>query len=86
MSRPSARILLSDQDLDSQIDILAADKIWAVYYKNQPFNYRRRYFNTVSGVVKYCRTNFTNMSPAYVLCDKLNSLFDCEDFTVVEIE
>jgi len=87
MSRPKPKVLLeytSKQNYKSE-QILEADAIWAVFYKNQPFNLKS--FNSLTNYPgpKYKKVSFSNPGHAINLAKKLNKTFSCTDFQVVEL-
>jgi hypothetical protein len=87
MSRPKPKILLENTNKKNYKteQILEADAIWAVFYKNRPFNLKS--FNSLTSYPgpKYKKVSFSNPGHAHNLSKKLNRLFECEDFQVVEL-
>lgn len=87
MSRPKPTILLENvnkSDYKSE-QILAAEAIWAVFYKNEPFNLKSsNLLNNYPGP-KYKKVSFSNPGHAFNLAKKLNTMFKTEDFTVVKL-
>lgn len=87
MSRPKPTILLENvnkNDYKSE-QILAAEAIWAVFYKNQPFNLKSsNLLNNYPGP-KYKKVSFSNPGHAFNLAKKLNTMFNTEEFTVVKL-
>jgi hypothetical protein len=81
MSRPKPRILLEHFDPNTQQtdQVLEADAIWAVYYRNEPINLKT---TSKNNSYKYKKTSFSNEGHAHNLAEKLNSTFNCNDFTV----
>lgn len=87
MSRPKPKILIEklDNTTDKTLQILEAESIWAVFYKNKPFNLRAvSYFINYPGP-KYKKVSFSNPGHAYNLAEKLNKLFETNDFSVVNL-
>ena len=84
MSRPKPRVLLENLDPNTlQLDqILEADAIWAVVYKDEPFNLKTTSKQLGS---KYKKSSFSNPGHAHNLADKLNTIFKCSDFAVVKL-
>lgn len=85
MSRPKPRILLEYINKKNYKceQILDADAIWAVFYKEKPFNLKS--FNSLVNYPgpKYKKVSFSNPGHAINLVKKLNTQFACEDFSVV---
>jgi hypothetical protein len=88
MARPKPTILLTYVDPASyrSEEILAADDIYAVFYKHKPFNLRT-FLNSLQDYPgpKYKKVSFSNPGHAFNLMEKLNKLFKCKDFSVVEL-
>lgn len=88
MARPKPTILLTHVDSTSfkSEEILEADAIYAVFYKDRPFNLRT-HLNSLQDYPgpKYKKVSFSNPGHAFNLMEKLNRLFKCHDFTVVEL-
>lgn len=84
MSRPKPRVLLEHLDPNTlQLDqILEADAIWAVVYKDEPFNLKTSINQSGS---KYKKSSFSNPGHAHNLATKLNSMFKCSDFAVIKL-
>ena len=89
MARPKPTILLTytDPGTYKSDEILEADAIYAVFYKNKPFNLRT-FLNSLQDYPgpKYKKVSFSNPGHAFNLMEKLNKLFKCSDFTVVELK
>ena len=87
MSRPKPTILLENvnkQDYKSE-QVLAADAIWAVFYKNKPFNLKSsNLLNNYPGP-KYKKVSLSNPGHAFNLAKKLQNMFRTEEFTVVKL-
>lgn len=87
MSRPKPTILLENvnkSDYKSE-QVLAAEAIWAVFYKNKPFNLKSsNLLNNYPGP-KYKKVSFSNPGHAFNLAKKLNTTFNTEEFTVVQL-
>jgi len=88
MSRPKPNILLTytNPRTYKSEEVLAADAIYAVFYKDKPINLR-----TLNSLIsypgpKYKKVSFSNPGHAFNLADKLNKLFKCTDFSVVELK
>jgi hypothetical protein len=84
MARPKPRVLLEHFDPNTlQLDqILEADAIWAVVYKDEPFNLKTSSNQTDS---KYKKSSFSNPGHAHNLAARLNTMFKCSDFAVIKL-
>jgi hypothetical protein len=87
MSRPKPRILLEyiSKKTYKAEQILEAEAIWAVFYKNEPFNLKS--FNSLTSYPgpKYKKVSFSNPGHAHNLAKKLNLTFGTVDFQVVKL-
>ena len=84
MSRPKPRILLEYVNKKNYKceQILDAEAIWAVFYKDKPFNLKSGSLVASYPGPKYKKVSFSNPGHAVNLAKKLNSQFQCQDFTV----
>ena len=87
MSRPKPNILLEhvDKQTYKSEQVLEAEAIWAVFYKGKPFNLKSSNVLTSYPGPKYKKTSFSNPGHALNLSKKLNSMFNCEDFSTVKL-
>ena len=87
MSRPKPKVLLENTNKKTyKIEqILESEAIWAVFYKNQPFNLKSANSLTSYPGPKYKKVSFSNPGHAINLAKKLNRLFNCDDFQVVKL-
>ena len=85
MSRPKPKVLLEhiNKKTYKSEQVLEAEAIWAVFYKNEPFNLKSANSLTSYPGPKYKKTSFSNPGHAINLAKKLNAMFNCEDFQVV---
>ena len=87
MSRPKPKVLLeyTNKKNYKTEQVLESDAIWAVFYKNEPFNLKS--FNSLTSYPgpKYKKVSFSNPGHAINLAKKLNQMFDCGDFQVVRL-
>ena len=85
MSRPKPKVLLeyTNKKTYKAEQVLEAEAIWAVFYKNEPFNLKS--FNSLTSYPgpKYKKVSFSNPGHARNLCRKLNIQFKTNLFTVV---
>jgi hypothetical protein len=88
MARPKPTILLTYTDPSSykSEEILEAEAIYAVFYQGKPFNLRT-HLNSLQDYPgpKYKKVSFSNSGHAFNLMEKMNKLFKCKDFTVIEL-
>ena len=84
MSRPKPTVLLeytNKKDYKSE-QILAAEGIWAVFYKGKPFNLKSaNLLNNYPGP-KYKKVSFSNPGHAENLAKKLNTQHNTDKFAV----
>ena len=87
MSRPKPKILLEYANKENyKIEqILESEAIWAVFYKDQPFNLKSGSMVSSYPGPKYKKVSFSNPGHARNLARKLNKLFKTTDFTVVKL-
>jgi hypothetical protein len=89
MARPKPTILLTyvDPSTYRSEEVLEADAIYAVFYKGKPFNLRT-FLNSLKDYPgpKYKKVSFSNPGHAFNLMEKMNKLFKCSDFSVVELK
>ena len=86
MARPAAEIINSIQVTDTLgIDILAAEALWVIMYRAQPFSIRQRYWGARGEFPKYIRTTFPHKKSAENLAKKLNEQFITDEFVVKQI-
>jgi hypothetical protein len=87
VSRPKPKILLeyTSKKTYKAEQVLEAEAIWAVFYKNEPFNLKS--FNSLTSYPgpKYKKVSFSNPGHAHNLAKKLNLTFGTEDFQVVKL-
>ena len=86
MARPKPTIILDSVDKSYNSEqILDAVAIYAVYYENKPINLRT--MNTLVNYPgpKYKKVSFSNSGHAFNLAERLNKMFDTEDFSVVKL-
>lgn len=84
MSRPKPNIILQHTTEEYKAtQVCAADAIYSVCYRGQPIMVR-----TIDNIEvgypgpKYLKTSFPNSGHAFNLADRLNEMFNTEDFAV----
>lgn len=87
MSRPKPKIILEyvNKKTYKTEQVLEADAIWAVFYKNQPVNLKTTSVIAQKIGPKYKKVSFSNSGHAFNLAEKLNKMFNCNDFAVVKL-
>lgn len=87
MSRPKPKILIecTDRKLFKVEQVLEADAIWAVFYKDKPINLKTGTIAGVAGAPKYRKVSFSNKGHAINLAKELNSMFNSTDFSVYKL-
>ena len=87
MSRPKPTVVLENINRKTykSEQVLDAEAIWAVFYKDKPFNLKSSNTLTNYPGPKYKKVSFSNPGHAFNRANKLNELFDVKDFTVVKL-
>ena len=87
MSRPKPNILLeiTNKKNYKTEQVLEADAIWAVFYKDKPVNLKTTSIVAQDLGPKYKKVSFSIAGHAFNLAEKLNKLFNCEDFSVYKL-
>jgi len=87
MSRPKPKILLElTNKKNYKVDqVLEADAIWAVFYKDQPINLKTESIVAQDTGPKYKKVSFSNKGHAFNLAEKLNKTFETTDFSVYKL-
>jgi len=86
MVRPSAKTIIKTEVTDYLgVDILEAPGLYAVLYKEQPFNIRQRFWTAQGEMTKYPKIVYPSLAAANNLAKKLNQQFHCADFTAKKI-
>ena len=87
MSRPKPNVLLEfvDSKTYRAEQVLEAEAIWAVFYKDKPFNLKSSNAITNYPGPKYKKTSFSNPGHAFNLAEKLNKMFNTQEFSVVQL-
>lgn len=87
MSRPKPKILLelTNKKNYKTEQVLEADAIWAVFYKDKPVNLKTTSIVAHDLGPKYKKVSFSNSGHAFNLADRLNTIFNCQDFSVYKL-
>ena len=87
MSRPKPTVLLENIDKKTykSEQVLKAEAIWAVFYQGKPFNLKSSNILTNYPGPKYKKVSFSNPGHALNLAKKLNEMFNCNDFGVLQL-
>ncbi len=88
MSRPKPQVLLEHINKKNYKtdQVLDAEAIWAVFYKDKPINLK-----TIGSPMaeemgpKYKKVSFSNSGHAFNLSEKLNKQFNTSDFSVYKL-
>lgn len=87
MSRPKPTVLLevTNKKTYKTEQILEADAIWAVFYQDKPINLKTSSLMVQQLGPKYKKISFSNSGHAFNLAEKLNKLFNTQDFAVFKL-
>jgi hypothetical protein len=87
MSRPKPKVLLEVTNKKSYKteQVLEAEAIWAVFFKDQPVNLKTTSLVAQQIGPKYKKVSFSNSGHAFNLAEKLNKMFNCQDFSVYKL-
>jgi len=87
MSRPKPTVLLeiTNKTNYKTEQVLEADAIWAVFYRDKPVNLKTSSILAAEVGPKYKKVSFSNSGHAFNLAEKLNKTFNCQDFSVYKL-
>lgn len=87
MSRPKPKILLeiTNKKTFKTEQVLEAEAIWAVFYKEKPINLKTNSLIVQQLGPKYKKVSFSNSGHAFNLAEKLNKMFSTKDFSVYKL-
>ena len=87
MSRPKPVVLLevTNKKTYKTEQVLDADAIWAVFYKDKPINLKTGSIVAQNLGPKYKKVSFSNSGHAFNLAEKLNKMFNTQDFAVFKL-
>ena len=76
---------ITDKKTFKTEQVLEADAIWAVFYKGMPVNLNTSSILAQESGPKYKKVSFSNKGHAINLAEKLNKMFNCNDFDVYKL-
>jgi hypothetical protein len=87
MSRPKPNVLLeiTNKKTYKTEQVLEADAIWAVFYQGNPINLKTSSIVAQQIAPKYKKVSFSNAGHAHNLVEKLNKMFNTQDFSVFKL-
>lgn len=85
MARPTAKTILKTEQDFVIYEILEADSLYAVVYKDKIFNIRNTYPSMTTKGTKYPKQVYPTKKVADNLATKLNKLFSTTDFKVIKL-
>ena len=87
MARPKPTILLeiTNKKTYKTEQVLDAEAIWAVFYQDKPINLKTGSMLAQDIGPKYKKVSFSNSGHAHNLAEKLNKIFNSEDFSVYKL-
>jgi hypothetical protein len=87
VSRPKPTVLLeiTNKKTYKTEQVLEADAIWAVFYKDRPINLKVTSIVAQQLGPKYKKVSFSNSGHAVNLVQKLNKIFNTQDFSVFKL-
>lgn len=87
MSRPKPNILLeiTNKKNYKSDQVLEADAIWAVFFKDKPINLKTENLITNQIGPKYKKVSFSNSGHAFNLAEKLNKIYNTDEFSVYKL-
>lgn len=87
MSRPKPKVLLelTNKKTYKTEQVLESEAIWAVFYQDQPINLKTNNLIVQSIGPKYKKVSFSNAGHAHNLAEKLNKMFNTQDFSVFKL-
>jgi hypothetical protein len=87
MSRPKPKVLLeiTNKKTYKTEQVLDAEAIWAVFYQDRPINLKTSSIVAQQLGPKYKKVSFSNAGHAHNLAEKLNKMFNTQDFSVFKL-
>lgn len=81
MARPHAEVLTRATIGDETVEILASEKLWCVCYRGVFVSIKKSFFTDRGRVCKYPKFVFPHEASARSLAERLNKLFETDEFT-----
>lgn len=87
MSRPKPTVLLefTNKKTYKTEQVLESEAIWAVFYQDKPINLKTTSIVAHQLNPKYKKVSFSNSGHAFNLAEKLNKLFNTQNFSVYKL-
>lgn len=87
MSRPKPNVLLefTNKKTYKTEQVLESEAIWAVFYQDKPINLKTTSIVAHQLNPKYKKVSFSNSGHAFNLAEKLNKLFNTQNFSVFKL-
>lgn len=87
MSRPKPRVLLEsiNKTTYKAEQVLDAEAIYSVFYQENPINLRTLHTLVSYPGPKYKKVSFSNPGHAFNLAQRLNKIFQTNEFSVVKL-
>lgn len=87
MSRPKPTVLLEavNKQTYKAEQVLEADAIYSVFYQNKPINLRTIHSLISYPGPKYKKVSFSNPGHAFNLAERMNKIFQTDEFVVVKL-
>jgi hypothetical protein len=87
VTRPKPTVLLeiTNKKTYKTEQVLNADAIWAVFYKDHPINLKVTSIVAQQLGPKYKKVSFSNAGHAINLVQKLNKMYNTQDFSVFKL-
>lgn len=87
MSRPKPNVLLefTNKKTYKTEQVLESEAIWAVFYQDKPINLKTTSIVAQQLNPKYKKVSFSNSGHAFNLSEKLNKLFNTQNFSVYKL-
>ena len=87
MSRPKPTVLLEavNKQTYKAEQVLQAEAIYSVFYQNNPINLRTIHSLISYPGPKYKKVSFSNPGHAFNLAERMNKIFNTDEFVVVKL-